>query len=582
MFQGRGVGLLQARKAGLKAARQRSQQRAQHATDQAQRPHRQAQQGTGQGFQQGDAQLTERPARAAVALQRWRRPGRLRGKITGGQHGNHAQGYQQCGQQGAGHDQGLIGKQLAGNALDKHHRKEHRHRGQGRGGDRQRHLGGPAAGRLQTGVTRLQASRDGFQHHDGRVDQKPDGQGDAAQRHDVETESGAVHENEAGQHRHRDGRRDNESGADIAQEQVQHQHRQNAAEQTGLHHPADRGLDETRLIKQQVQRHIGGQGVGQGVKSRPHLIGHCHRVAIALAEDGQFHRLAPLDADDGVALLVALGHLGQIAQADDLIILAEQDELTHVRQRGVLIAGAHQVAQAALVDAAAGQIDVLLGQALDDLVTAEAQAGQAGQIQIDLNLVLQAAADLDRGDAGHRLQRLLQAVFGDAAQAFEQGRIAGRGAGAGQAVAQDRVAGRVHPQHQRARRLAGQFQRIQFLADVQHREIHLRAPVEFQGHIALARARHRLHPAHPAHQAQRLFHRLADQGFDLRRRGADIIGTHRGGGIGQIRQQGDVQAAQRHQAEQHGSQGEHADRHRAGGRCAEQAHGRVSRRFRPR
>ncbi len=81
---------------------------------------------------------------------------------------------------------------------------------------------------------------DVLQHHDRVVHQHADRERDAAERHDVERQVEHVHHEEGADHRHRDREAGDEGGAGVAQEQVQDQDCQQAADQRGLAHLADR------------------------------------------------------------------------------------------------------------------------------------------------------------------------------------------------------------------------------------------------------------------------------------------------------------------------------------------------------
>src|SRR3546814_5855503 len=74
----------------------------------------------------------------------------------------------------------------------------------------------------------------------------------------------------------------------------------------------------------------------------------------------------------------------------------------HVRDlvdAGELVHRAHEEALRALLQAAAGNVDVLLLQPLDHGLDRQVQLGQLLLVDIDLDIVLEATADLDRGEA---------------------------------------------------------------------------------------------------------------------------------------------------------------------------------------
>src|SRR3546814_8863516 len=83
----------------------------------------------------------------------------------------------------------------------------------------------------------------------------------------------------------------------------------------------------------------------------------------------------------------------------------------------------HEEALRALRQAAAGNVDVLLLQPLDHGLDRQVQLGQLLLVDIDLDLVLEATADLDRGDALDRLEPLLQDIVGEIGRASCRERV---------------------------------------------------------------------------------------------------------------------------------------------------------------
>ena len=86
---------------------------------------------------------------------------------------------------------------------------------------------------------------------------------------------------------------------------------------------------------------------------------------------------------------------------------------------GELVDRAHQEPLRALFESSAGDVDVLLLQALDHGLDRKVKLRQLLLVDVDLNLVLEAAADLHRGHAVDRFELLLQVVVGVAAQVDE-------------------------------------------------------------------------------------------------------------------------------------------------------------------
>ena len=185
-----------------------------------------------------------------------------------------------------------------------------------------------------------------------------------------------------------------------------------------------------------------------------------------------------------------------------------------------------------------------------------------------LHLVFVAAADLDRGRTFDRLEVRLQPVLGEAPQRLEpvdavvapacrpSSRNARRMHG---------LARRVEAQQQRPLGLERQLQQVELLAHVDAGEVHVRAPDELERHVRLAGARDRAHLAHVADDADRFLDRPRDQRLEFERRRAGQLGADRERRIGEVGQQVQLEARQRHEAEQRDGDRAHDDRSRAGG-----------------
>ncbi len=124
----------------------------------------------------------------------------------------------------------------------------------------------------------------------------------------------------------------------------------------------------------------------------------------------------------------------------------------------------------------------------------------------------------------------------------------------------DRIGRWIEAQQQRLLRFQRQLQRVELVAHLKARHVHVGAPSELEHDVGLAGARDRMHLAHVLDDADGLLDRLADQVLDFERCGAFVLGAHGQRRIGQVRQQVDLEAEQSDQAEQHQGQRQHADR----------------------
>ena len=346
----------------------------------------------------------------------------------------------------------------------------------------------------------------------------------------------------------------------MAEEEEDHQHGQGAADQGVIAHVIERVLDEHRLIVDRGQARAGWQGFLQLFQFLVDRLGHRHRVAIALLVHGKLDRLVSIDAHDAFALLVILAHIGHILQADRHAVLDLEQHVAHLIEICKLVDRAHEEALAALFDASGGDVHVLVAQARGDVVDGEVELGQFLLVQGHADLVLKAAADLDRSDTGDRFEALFQFVIGKTAQLLQFGLVeTGIRSGTAEAEADDRIGRRIEAQQDRLLRFQRQAQDIELVAGLEAGLLHVRTPGELEDHVGLTGARDGMDPAHVLDHAERFLDRLADQVLDLDRRGTFVFGAHGQGRIGEIRQQVDLEARKRNQAKQDQGQRGHAD-----------------------
>ena len=517
------------------------------------------------------------------------------------EHRDQGHRHRQRDRDGNGHGQRLVAEQLPGDAVHEHQRQEHRDGGQRGSHHRQAHFAGAGDGRIENAQAALACLGDAFQHHDGIVHHQAGGQREPAQRHHVQAQTKLAHEKERGDDRHRQRQAHHEGAPAIAQEQEDDQDRQRAADHRILLDIADGVLDEAGLVLDGGDVHVGGQQVLllellQPLAQRRR---RGHGVGVAFLVDGQLHRFLAAQADDCLALLVALGHPGHVPQpyrhaagghhaaaAGGVLHrrgrgqrfgrtggCGDRHHLLHRRGGGTVAAGlrgdqqvadflhagelvdrAHQEALRALFQPAAGQVDVLLLEAVDHGLHRQVQLGQLLLVQVHLHLVLEAAADLDRSHAVHRFELLLQVLVGIAADLAELAQriaVIARGVLRRQHQPHDRLGGRIEAQQHRRLGFLRQLQRLHLVAHVEAGLVHVGVPGKLQHHITLAGARNRAQLAQVLDHADGLFHRLADQGLDFRRRRTGVFGAHGQGRVAQVGQQVDLEVAQRDQAEQH-------------------------------
>ncbi|MBV6417258.1 MAG: hypothetical protein CMLOHMNK_01904 [Steroidobacteraceae bacterium] len=500
---------------------------------------------------------------------------RLRPVRAPGRHHRHeGQAHEQRQDLREGHGQRLVAKQLAGDAADEHHREEHRDGRQRRSRDRHRDLRRPFARGPGGGHAHLALAGDGLEDHHRVVDQHADRERDAAERHDVERQVEAVHQHENADHRDRDHDARDQRRARVAQEEVQHDHREESAPDRRVAHLAHGVRDESRLVVDRLELRVGRQVPAEFGEPRVNRLRELHRVRVAFLVHRELDTLPAVQSRDGRAVLVTLFDPCHVAQVDGAPVNRGDHRVGHLPERAEFVERAHEEALRSFLEPAAGEIDVLRAYARRDLCDIEVQLGEALLVDVDVHLVFEAAAHLDRRRSFGCLEGGFQAVVGEAAQRLQP--LVARSAGSGEVdecEAQHGFGRRVEAQEQRPARVERQLQQVEALAHLDAREIHVGAPDELEHDIRLPGARNGAHTAHIADGAGRLFDRARDQVLDFERRRARQFGADRQRRVRQVGKQVDLEARQRDDTEQRHGDGRHRDRDAAAQGEIDDAHG---------
>ena len=391
-------------------------------------------------------------------------------------------------------------------------------------------------------------------------------------RHDVERQVEGIHHHESAEHR--DGNRDagDQGRARIAQEGVQHQDREQTADQRGALDLADRRVDEVRLVVDGLDHRPLGQRLPDLLHPRTNARGELYGIRVTFLVDGELDRFLAVDARDGFALLVTVAHRRDVPQIHGLAVARGDDRIGHLLDRSELVQRAHQEALHALLQPAAGQVDVLRAYPARNDIDREAELRQLLLVDEHLHLVLVAAAHLHGGGALDGLEIRFQPVLREPAQGFQTlDRILARRL-VEEGQSHDRLARRVEAQQQRALCLERQLQQVELLADVDPGEIHVRAPDELEDHVRLSRPGDRANLADVADDPDRFFHRPRDQVLDLERRRARELGAYRERRVREIGQKVELESRQRHEPEERDRHRAHDDGHAAADRKIDQLH----------
>ena len=178
--------------------------------------------------------------------------------------------------------------------------------------------------------------------------------------------------------------------------------------------------------------------------------GHGHDVGVRLLLDLDLHRLALAQPGDHLAIGPAGADPAQVAQPHVPPARARHDQIGDLLHRAELVDRAHEVLGVAFLDVAAGEIDVLHGEAARHLLDRQPGPAQLLLVDLDRDLLLQAAQHAHRGHAGHLLQPPLQLLLGEGAQPLEPLRV----------LVLLAIGGQGEPDHRLQRRVVAQDQRL--------------------------------------------------------------------------------------------------------------------------
>ena len=280
---------------------------------------------------------------------------------------------------------------------------------------------------------------------------------------------------------------------------------------------ANRGLDEQRLVVEDVGLDVRRQRRGDLREARFHRLRHGDGVLAGLLGDDQRQRRPAVQKRRAAKFFLIVDRFADIADANDVRTAIRHRDAVERRRVGDLPHRAHGEFLGALIHPAARQFQVLLTQRGGHVGHGHAVGQHLVGIETNLNLAGGAADDLDLADAADAFERLLDQLVRQPGELLER-------AWTRDDQLQDRRRVRIELLNHRRERGFGQRRdhEVDLVAHLlggdvavlleQERHRHLRAPFD--------RGRPQL--VDPADRVQRAFELLRDFRFDLFRRGAGI------------------------------------------------------------
>ncbi len=184
----------------------------------------------------------------------------------------------------------------------------------GGGEDGQADLRGALPGGGEVVLPLLQVADDVLPHHDGVVDEEPDGQREGHEGHDVEGHAEEVHGDEGGDDGDGEGEAGDDRGAPGVEEAEDDEDREEPAEDEGRLHVLHRFPDHDRAVAHDLDRRCPGAARPGAFDLLLDRVHHAHDVGLGLLEDVEGHGRDAVDEGEGALLLDPVHHLGHLAQ----------------------------------------------------------------------------------------------------------------------------------------------------------------------------------------------------------------------------------------------------------------------------
>ena len=242
---------------------------------------------------------------------------------------------------------------------------------------------------------------DALEDDDRVVHEHSDAQGEPPQAHDVEGDIAQIEPAEGDDDAQWNGEGDDGGAEERAQKEKEDDDGEHTADEGGVDDLVDGGADEHGAVGQELDGDALGGRFDEGwhtlfarrpaftLVARPRIafaglllglgfigvavdpvadpLGDLDDVGVGLLEDLDLDALGLADAGDDLAVRHIAPHVGDVGQTHDGAAGPGNDELAELVQGAEFTHGPDQVFEAAIVELAAGEVDVFLPQAVDDL-----------------------------------------------------------------------------------------------------------------------------------------------------------------------------------------------------------------------
>src|ERR1019366_3269879 len=269
-------------------------------------------------------------------------------------------------------------------------------------------------------------AEDVFEHDDGVVDHDTDHKSQREHGDLIQREAHGGHQREGRDDRRRNGDGGNQSGAPVGEKDEDDDRGEDAAFDEVLADGTDCGLNESRLVADDLGRDVFRQPGAHHLETVFDVIGRGDSVLSGLLGDDQCHGGHAIEARGRHRLFVTVFAVADVADLDDIAVAVRDGDLIELRGIRHAAGRADREILRALFEAAAGKFEVLRFERVENVGDREAVRAQLIGIDQHVDLALRAAHDADLTDTFRVLQFLLNQLVGDHREIAQR---AGRGDG---------------------------------------------------------------------------------------------------------------------------------------------------------
>ena len=227
-------------------------------------------------------------------------------------HRRQGQGNHRRNHDGHGHGHGELTEQPPHYVAHEQQRDHHRNQRQRQRNDGEADLRRALERGLQRRIPLLQVTADVFDHDNGIIDHKTDGNGQRHQGQVIQRKTQCIGHRKSAEQGQGHGHGRNDRGRDIAQKQEDHQHHQHHGNRQFVLHVGDRGANGLGPVGEHRHLERARQTGAQRGQQLLHAVDHLNHISPRLALDAQHNRRGFVGPGGLARVLRALGRGGNV------------------------------------------------------------------------------------------------------------------------------------------------------------------------------------------------------------------------------------------------------------------------------